>query len=121
MSFFTNSARNNIFAKIAVSGNGTVFGGIEVIARLDADSGSDWDDFAVDGNENAYLAPPDNAIAKIGPDGTQSIVAGGGDNSDIIGPTSVQIAKNGKWAYVTTCGGEKNGYTYSGQVVAVRI
>ncbi|KAJ5851756.1 uncharacterized protein N7529_011141 [Penicillium soppii] len=119
--FFTNSARNT-FARIPVSGDGRVFGSVEVVAKLDAAAGGDdWDDFAFDGEGNAYVAQPGNAIARIGVDGIQSIVAGGGDSLDIIGPTSVQIAPGGKWAYVTTRGGEENGYTYSGQVVAVRI
>ena len=49
-----------------------------MIARLDADGGSDWDDFAVDGNENAYLAQPDNAIAKIGLMGRKVLLLGAG-------------------------------------------
>ena len=119
--YFTNSALN-IFAKIPVSNDGKRFGCVEIIARLSAGtSGSDWDDFIIDASGTAYIAQPENALAKITPDGVYSVVAGGSDTLDLIGPTSVQLAPGGKVAYVTTRGGEMGGYTYGGQVVAVEL
>jgi hypothetical protein len=115
--FFTNTARN-IFARIPVSGDGEKFGSMRVIARLDS-VGSTWDDLAIDADGTAYVAQSPQSIAKIAPDGSQSIVAGS-DGLGIVGPTSVQLARGG-WAYVTTRGGEEGGFTYSGQVVAVKI
>ncbi|KAJ5804168.1 uncharacterized protein N7518_000471 [Penicillium psychrosexuale] len=121
--YFTNSALN-IFARVAVSEDGETFGRIQVIAQLVREAGdtdSDWDDFAIDASGNAYVAQPSNAIAKITPDGTQSVVAGGGDSLAFIGPTSVQIVPGGKLAYVTTRGGDQGGVSYGGQVVALRL
>jgi hypothetical protein len=119
--YFTNSALN-IFAKVPFSDDGQRFGRVQIIARLDtASSGSDWDDFVIDSGGTAYIAQPENALARITSDGAYSLVAGGSDSLDIIGPTSVQLAPGGKVAYVTTRGGEMGGYTYGGQVVAVEF
>ncbi|KAJ5958451.1 uncharacterized protein N7479_005601 [Penicillium vulpinum] len=121
--YFTNSALN-IFARVPVSKDGQTFGSIEVIASLEReadDTLSDWDDFAIDANGDVYLALPPNSISKIAPDGTQSVVAGGGDSLAFIGPTSVQIAQGGKVAYVTTRGGSESGVAYGGQVVALKL
>lgn len=118
--YFTNTARGT-FSRIPVSADGLDFGDVELIAPLDtSDSGDDWDDFALDPHGVAYLAQPDNSIARIQPDGQQSIVAGGGETNDIIGPTSVQIGTSGQ-LYVTTRGGTVDGVTYSGQVVKVQL
>lgn len=118
--YFTNTARGT-FSRIPVSADGLEFGNVELIATLDMGvSGDDWDDFALDANGVAYIAQPDNSIAMIRPDGQQSIVAGGGETNDIIGPTSVQIGTGGK-LYVTTRGGTVDGVTYSGQVVEVQL
>ncbi|KAJ5317500.1 hypothetical protein PENANT_c036G02427 [Penicillium antarcticum] len=119
--YFTNSALN-IFAKIPVSDDGMRFGRVQIIARLDAiTSGSDWDDFFIDADGNAYIAQPTNALARVTPAGTVSVFAGGGDSLDLVGPTSVQIAAGGRVAYVTTRGGTVWGFTYGGQVVAVKL
>lgn len=91
---------------------------MEIIAQLSAGtSGSDWDDFIIDASGTAYIAQPENALARITPDGVYSVVAGGSDTLDIIGPTSVELAPGGKVAYVTTRGGEMGGYTYGGQLI----
>ncbi|OJJ30786.1 hypothetical protein ASPWEDRAFT_627621 [Aspergillus wentii DTO 134E9] len=103
--FFTNSARN-IFARIPISENGDIVNDVKVIARLNSNDGSDWDDFAIDASGVAYVAQPHNALARITPDGKQVIVAGGGNSTALHGPTSVNIAKDGKTAYVTTQGGQ---------------
>jgi hypothetical protein len=118
--YLTNTALGT-FSRIPVSADGLKFGDVELIATLDMSvSGDHWDDFAVDANGVAYVAQPDNSIARIQPDGQQSIVAGGGDTNDIIGPTSVQIGSTGE-LYVTTRGGTVDGVTYSGQVVEVQL
>lgn len=118
--YFTNTARGT-FSRISVSEDGLEFGKVETIATLDAGTtGDDWDDFALDAEGVAYVAQPDNSIARIQPDGGQTIVAGGGETEDIIGPTSVQIGQNGE-LYVTTRGGTVDGFTYSGQVVEVQL
>ncbi|KAJ5689528.1 hypothetical protein N7462_003920 [Penicillium macrosclerotiorum] len=119
--YFTNSARNT-FSRIPVSADGLKFGAIQVISRLNAGTtGDDWDDFAIDTEGVAYVAQPDNAIARISPDGQQTIVAGGGSSNIIIGPTSVQIANGGELLYVTTRGGTVDGFSYSGQVLQVQL
>jgi hypothetical protein len=118
--YFTNTARGT-FSRIPVSTDGLKFGDVELIATLNMTvSGDDWDDFALDANGVAYIAQPDNSIARIQPDCQQSIVAGGGETNDIIGPTSVQIGTSGE-LYVTTRGGTVDGVTYSGQVVEVQL
>jgi hypothetical protein len=113
---FTNSARN-IFGRIRVSADGLRFGDVEVVARLDSSS-YDWDDFIVDSAGVAYVAQPDNAIAKIMPNGTRSIIAGGGNSEKIQGPTSVQLAEGGRSIYVTTRG---DGEKVSGGVYEVQL
>ncbi|CAI7605520.1 unnamed protein product [Penicillium glandicola] len=113
----------NIFARVPVSEDGETFGSVKIIAtlvRAAGDTESDWDDFAIDASGNAYVSQPPSSIAKITPDGTQSIVAGG-DALTFIGPTSIQIVPGKKVAYVTTRGGDEDGVTYGGQVVALRL
>ncbi|KAJ5461716.1 uncharacterized protein N7458_003268 [Penicillium daleae] len=118
--YFTNTARGT-FSRVSVSADGLDFGDVELIATLNMDAtGGDWDDFALDTDGVAYVAQPDNSIARVEPDGQQAIVAGGGGTKDIIGPTSVQIGRNGT-LYVTTRGGTVDGISYSGQVVEVQL
>ncbi|KAJ5775664.1 uncharacterized protein N7511_000675 [Penicillium nucicola] len=117
--YFTNSALN-IFARIPVSGDGGRFGQVQILARLDAAAGEDWDDFAIDAEGTAYIAQPENSLARVTADGEYSVVVEAGDGLDLIGPTSVQIAPGGV-LYVTTRGGDVGGYTYGGQVVAVQL
>ncbi|KAJ5134158.1 hypothetical protein N7448_000819 [Penicillium atrosanguineum] len=114
---FTNSARN-IFAHIRVSADGLHFGDVEIVARLDSSSGSDWDDFIVDSAGVAYVAQPDNAIARVMPGGTHSVIAGGGSSEEVKEPTSVQLANGGRSIYVTTRG---DGKKVSGQVLEIQL
>ncbi|CAI7602572.1 unnamed protein product [Penicillium pancosmium] len=86
--FFTNSA-SGIFAKVPISDDGTLFGDVEIIATMDTSIG-DWDDFILDSNGVAYLAQPSLGVARLFPNGTHSIYAGG-----IPAATSIQIAENG--------------------------
>lgn len=110
--FFTNSARNT-FARIPLAEDGEVVGDVEIIARLDPPkTGDDWDDFAIDASGTAYLAQPENALARVSSDGKQVTVAGGGNSTALDGPTSVNLAEDGRIAYVTT---------RSGQVVRVQL
>ncbi|KAF4214394.1 hypothetical protein CNMCM6457_007035 [Aspergillus fumigatiaffinis] len=118
--YFTNTARGT-FSRIPISADGLEFGGVELIATLNMGAtGDDWDDFALDTEGVAYVAQPDSSITRIQPDGGQTVVAGGGETKDIIGPTSVQIGQNGE-LYVTTRGGTIDGVSYSGQVVEVKL
>ncbi|KAJ6021944.1 hypothetical protein N7540_007448 [Penicillium herquei] len=98
---FTNSARNT-FGRIPVSDDGETFGDVEIITSLNS-TANDWDDFIIDSNGIAYVAQPVYGIARILPDGSQSVYVGG-DGSGIQGPSSVQIASDG-YAYVTQGGG----------------
>ncbi|KAJ5723879.1 hypothetical protein N7488_001914 [Penicillium malachiteum] len=98
---FTNSARNT-YGRIHVSDDGDTFGEVEIIATLDS-TVNDWDDFMIDSNGIAYVAQPVDGIARILPDGSHSIYAGG-HGIGIHGPSSVQIASDG-YAYVTQGGG----------------
>ncbi|KAJ5099415.1 hypothetical protein N7532_006416 [Penicillium argentinense] len=103
--FFTNSARN-IFAKIPVSDDGLTFGSVQIIAHLETrKSGEDWDDFIIDTDGIAYVAQPNNSLARITLDGEISVIAGGGNSTILARPTSVQISKDGKSLYVMTGAG----------------
>ncbi|KAJ5176642.1 uncharacterized protein N7482_002519 [Penicillium canariense] len=118
--YFTNTARGT-FSRMPVSADGSKFGKIEVIANLDmGTTDGNWDDFAVDAKGIAYVAQAENSIARIQSSGQRTIVAGGGNSTALIGPTSVQIGGNGK-LYVTTRGGTVDGVSYSGQVVEVQL
>ncbi|PWY89161.1 hypothetical protein BO70DRAFT_377586 [Aspergillus heteromorphus CBS 117.55] len=117
--YFTNTARGT-FARVRITPNGTVVGDVQVIATLNAE-GDDWDDFDFGADGTAYVAQASNEIVRIGLDGSQEVVVGGGDSNVLVGPTSVHVVRGGRSAYVTTRGGTVDGVLYSGQVVEVEL
>ncbi|KAE8324361.1 hypothetical protein BDV39DRAFT_207849 [Aspergillus sergii] len=120
--YFTNTARE-IFARVPIDGFGQKMGEIEVIAALNNADLYNWDDFVVLEDLNvAYLAQPDNAIARVSLDGEQNIIVGGGDDGTaLVGTTSLAITQDGKTLYATTRGGTVDGSVYGGQVVRVQL
>ncbi|KAH8664710.1 hypothetical protein BX600DRAFT_464894 [Xylariales sp. PMI_506] len=119
--YFTNSERYT-FGRIPVNADGTEFGAIEIVSYLNTTSvGYDWDDFIFDTAGVAYLAQPPNAIARILPDGTQTLFAGGGDDYTMKRPTSLDVAADGATLYITTGGTTVDGITYGGQVLELAL
>ncbi|PYH93395.1 hypothetical protein BO71DRAFT_478536 [Aspergillus ellipticus CBS 707.79] len=117
--YFTNSGRGT-FARVRMTPNGTVVSDVEVIATLH-EAGDDWDDFQVVADGSAYVAQPTNAVVRITADGSQQVVAGGGDSEVVVGPTSVHVDEGRGVAYVTTRGGTVGGVVVSGQVLQVEL
>lgn len=114
--YFTNTAKN-LFARIAVTDDGVVHGEVETVAEEDYD----WDDFVIDSSgEIAYMAQSPNAVGRviIGT-GEMDVVFGGGNDTSLIGPTSVTLAEDGVTAYVSTRGTQSSGI--SGQLVEISL
>lgn len=119
--YYTNTARN-VFGRVSITDEGFQNGDLETIAELTPGVYDyDWDDFIFDASGAVFVAQPPSAIARILPNGTESIFIGGGNDTSIFNPTSLSLAKNGRTAYVTTRGGTLDGYEYSGQVVEVQL
>lgn len=116
--YFTNSAQK-IFGSVPISDTlGTATGPVETIATLPANLTA-YDDFALDGAGNAWVATHPSTLLKISPSGEQSVV-GGPDLAVFNDPTSAAFGRGSEaqkcLLYVVTAG--ENGKT-SGQVVAV--
>ena len=105
--FFTNSAQG-IFAKVDINADGTAAGQVVVIAN--APAGSEYDDFVLDQQVNAYLTTGSgNSIEEISPDGKGVIVAGNANSTDVPRPTAVEFGRTPKdegVLYVSTSIGE---------------
>lgn len=120
--YFTNTARN-LFARVAVTDDGVMHGGVETVAVLvPGEDGYVWDDFALSASgEIAYMAQSPNAIGRvvIGTGQMDVIVGVGNDTMSLIGPTSVALAEDGVTAYVSTRGLQSSGI--SGQLVGISL
>ncbi|KAK2603173.1 hypothetical protein N8I77_009651 [Diaporthe amygdali] len=119
--YFTNTAKN-LFARIAVTDDGVMHGEVETVAILaPGEEDYDWDDFIIDASgEIAYMAQSPNAVGKviIGT-GEMDVVVGEGNDTSLIGPTSVTLAEDGVTAYVSTRGTQSSGI--SGQLVEISL
>jgi hypothetical protein len=90
------------FCRVKVDSDGTAVGEYEVIA-----SGFLPDNFDVTSEGTAYIATdPQNSVVRITPIGQISLVAGGQLSTQMPGPTSCRLAKDGKSLYVGTSGGQ---------------
>ena len=122
--YFTNSAQA-ILAKISIHANGTAAGAAEKIAS--AFEGTFYDDFALDRYGDAFLATQGgDSIAEVTRNGSQRIIAGVVNTTEIAEPTSAQFGRtvgDGDVLYVTTAGGLAipidGDVVVGGQVVAV--
>ncbi len=122
--YFTNSAQA-LLAKIPIHANGTAAGAAQKIAS--AFEGTFYDDFALDRHGDAFLATQGgDSIAEVTLNGSQRIIAGVVNTTEIAEPTSAQFGRtvgDGNVLYVTTAGGLAipidGDVIVGGQVVAV--
>jgi len=90
------------FCRVKVNEDATPIGYFEVIA-----SGFLPDNIEVASNGTAYIATdPQNSVVRISPYGQISLVAGGQLSTQMPGPTSCRLSKDGKTLYVGTSGGQ---------------
>ena len=124
--YFTNSEQA-LLATIPINPlDGTATGPARKLAS--ALNGGLFDDFALDGHGNAFVASPvANAIVEVRRDGTARIIAGRKNSTEIAEPTAAQFGRTSSDAdvlYVTTAGGlaapVNGGEIIGGQVVAVK-
>jgi len=112
--YWTNSAFGT-FGKVQVNKDGTAAGPVEVIAS--APTGLSFDDFALDWQGNAWVAGPPNALIKVGiANGNVEVVAGGGTNQTLVGPTSVALNRCTLYVATGGSGGQSSGQVFEGNV-----
>jgi hypothetical protein len=113
---WTNSAQAT-YGVVYIDEYGSAAGGVQVVAT--APNGTNFDDFAVKEGA-AYIATSPNAVYKVPYDGSVQLIAGGGDDMTLAGPTSAAFSKDGCTLYVTT-GGAGGPMPISGQVFAIDV
>ena len=122
--YFANTAQARL-ANVRIRPNGTAAVPAEKIAS--APPGITFDDFALDGRGDAFLATqPGDSIAEVGVNGSTRIIAGVVNTTEIAEPTSAQFGRthaDGHVLYVVTAGGLAfpidGDVVVGGQVVAV--
>lgn len=115
--YFTNSNLGT-FGRLPIDRLGNQVGEMEILARSPDPSTQIYDDFAFDGDGNAYVAVHSNAVFKITPDGVQTTISSGDALKE---PTSVAMAPDGKSIYVCTGGGFAATPRTGGQVVKIEL
>lgn len=116
--YFTNSAQM-IFGAVPIDlHTGEAVG--EVTPFATGPNGTNFDDFSFKPGGGAWIATQPNAVYQIPQDGSVNLVAGGGDDQTLLGPTSTAFGKDGCTLYITTggVGGGPSG-PQSGQVFAL--
>lgn len=79
--------------------------------------GTNFDDFAVK-KGTAYIATQPDAVYSVGYSGNVQLIAGGGEDSPLLSPTSAAFGQDGHILYVTT-GGAGGPQPVSGQIFAI--
>lgn len=118
--YFTNSAQG-FFGAIPFSADGFPAG--PVTPFVNATNGTSFDDFTLDKADNAYIATQPNAVYEVTRESPVPIlIAGGGEDMTLLGPTSCVFDKKEEVLYVVTMGqgGGPMG-PVSGGVFAVNI
>ena len=102
--FWTNSAQSTFGAVPINVEDGEATGPVTVFAA--APNGTSFDDFAFKPSTGEiFLATQPNAISLIPREGQPIIVAGGGDDMTLNGPTACAFGPDGCTLYITTAGG----------------
>ena len=122
--YFTNSAQA-LLAKVQIHANGTAAGPAVKIAS--APTGTFYDDFALDRLGDVFLTTQGgDSVAEVFRNGSQRIIAGAVNTTEIAEPTAAQFgrtAEDKNVLYVTTAGGLAipidGDVVVGGQVVAV--
>lgn len=120
--FFTNLAQGT-FGRVPVSLRGDVLCAVEIMTNisLSAEAGVAYDGFAFDSYGIAFVALHPNSLVKIEPDGRETMVVGGGNNTLLQSPISVALSTDGTKIYVVTGGAMDGGLSDGGQVIEVML
>jgi hypothetical protein len=123
--YFTNSAQG-IFGRVPITSTGGQQGPIEMIANITSAEGvmgGNYDDFAFDGEGNAWIATDlDYVVEAASETGAQRVIANG---TLLLNPTSAAFGRGGqrqeKTLYVTNGGMFEEGGLVGGGIVAVDL
>ena len=120
--YFTNSAQG-FFGKVGITSTGDGVGNVTMIAE--PSTGNIYDDFALDGQGNAWITNHPNALTEVTAGGGQISIAGGGNSTEFVQPTSATFGRGSLLEkctlYVVGAGTNSNTTIISGQVVAVNV
>jgi len=117
--YFTNSAQMTFGAVPIDLETGEALG--EVTPFVMGPNGTNFDDFSFKPNVgDAWIATQPNAVYEVPRDGSVNLVAGGGEDQTLLGPTSTAFGNDGCTLYITTGGvGGGPAGPQSGQVFAL--
>ena len=120
--YFTNSAKGT-YGSVPITKEGSAAGTVAIIANDTA--GNTYDDFALDQNGNAWIANHPNAVSEVTLGGAQMIIAGGGNTTEFVQPTSAIFGTGAGeeqcTLYVVTGGSASATSVESGQVFAIDV
>ena len=111
--YYTNSALGT-YGVMPINGQGQSTGSARVLAH--DGSGSNYDDFALDVTNNAFVTNHPNSISEINPVGGQTTIV---NSTNLVQPTSAIFGGDGKTIYVVTAGSASAQSIISGQVFAL--
>ena len=109
--YFTNSDQGT-FARVEIDNDGNKIGAVEILAAIDGQP----DEFAFDGEGNAYIAVHPSSVVKVTPEGVVTTI---GNGTLFQQPTAAAIGLCDD-IYVTT-GGDYTNTTFAGQLLQVPI
>jgi hypothetical protein len=113
--YFTNSAMGT-FGRIPIDGNnGEATGAATVIAT--AAEGDNYDDFAIDGQGNSWIAVHPDILTEVTEAGVQTTIL---NSTQLLQPTSAIFSAGKQTLYIVT-DGDAEAHTQSGQVYEVSI
>ncbi|MCJ1301138.1 hypothetical protein MMC08_003937 [Hypocenomyce scalaris] len=120
--YFTNSAQA-LFGKVGITSAGEATGNATKITS--SITGNIYDDFALDRQGNAWIANHPNAVTEVTIGGGQISIAGGGNSSQFVQPTSAVFGRGSPveecTLYVVGAGTSSNTTTISGQVIGINV
>ncbi|CAD6580097.1 MAG: hypothetical protein ASARMPRED_009352 [Alectoria sarmentosa] len=112
MLYFTNSAQET-FGRVTITNDGSASGEVEILGVPLAA----YDDFAFDGEGNAWIATHPNSLSEVNTEGELSNIS---NNTDFSQPTAVNFGRGSmqekNTLYMTTYGS-----TTGGSVIAINV
>ncbi|TVY55734.1 hypothetical protein LSUE1_G007526, partial [Lachnellula suecica] len=116
--YFTNSAQG-LFGRVPINHVGDKVGNVEVLVNITVPGGT-YDDFAVDEQENAWIATHPSNVVEVKKDGSQVFIT---NDTLLLNPTSARFGRGSvgerKTLYVTNGGEFAGNDLINGGVVAV--
>ena len=109
--YFTNSALGT-YGVVPINGvTGSATGAVKTIAT---DPAGNYDDFALDGSDDAFITNHPNSILEVAASGQETTIY---NSTSLLQPTSAIFSSNGQTLYVVA-DGDAEFHTQSGQVWA---